>query len=88
MIGAEEDAGDGFSGELDGVLEAGEVVGDADGAGALGYLNDGLHVGELLVGEGVVGGAEVDGAGLDLLDAAAGADGLVVDVNVPEWAWE
>ena len=34
---------------------------------------------ELLVGQGAVRGAEVHGPGRDLLDAAAAADGLVVE---------
>lgn len=77
-----EDADDGVWGELQRFGEAGEVVGDADGTGAFRDLEDGLHGGELRVVEGVVGGAEVDRAGLDLLHAAAGADGLVVDADV------
>lgn len=78
---AEEDAGHGVCGELQRMWETGEVVGDADRTGAFRDLDKGLHAGELPVGEGSVGGAEVDGAGFDLLDAAAAADGLVVDVH-------
>ena len=36
----------------------------------------------LLVVHGAVGSAEIDGAFGDLLDARAGADGLIVDLNV------
>ena len=39
------------------------------------------HDWQHLVGHGHVGGAEVDGARAYLLDAAAGADGLIVDLN-------
>src|SRR5699024_1284114 len=35
--------------------------------------------GQLGAGKWLVGGAEIDGAGLDLRDAATGTDGLVVD---------
>ena len=40
-----------------------------------------LGRGELLVGHGTVGGAEVDRTLGDLADAAAGADGLIVDLH-------
>src|SRR5262245_2568825 len=36
---------------------------------------------EIVAGERRIGGAESDGAGLDLLDAAAGADRLVVETD-------
>ena len=43
-----------------------------------------LELLELLVVHGAVGGAEIDGAFGHLLDAAAGTDGLVVDLQ----GWE
>jgi hypothetical protein len=45
-------------------------------------LDDRGEVGELLVGERSVGGAEVHGFALHLLDAAARPDGLIVDLDI------
>src|ERR687886_401229 len=80
---AEEDVGRGLAVELEALLDAVEVVGDRHGA------EDGRHVDrvralllggrDLVVLHRRVGGAEVDGARAELRDAAAGADGLVVD---------
>ena len=37
---------------------------------------------QLLVAHGAIGSAEINGAGLQLADAAAGADGLIIDLNI------
>ncbi len=41
-----------------------------------------LGLRELFVAHGAVGGAEINRAGLQLADAAAGADGLIIDLNI------
>ena len=80
---AEEDVGDGLAVELEALVDAVDVVGDRDRAedrrdvdGVAALLLGGR---ELVVLHRRVGGAEVDGARAELRDAAAGADGLVVD---------
>src|SRR4051812_32891034 len=80
---AEEDVRDGLAVELQALLDAVDVVRDGDRA------KDGRDVNgiralllggrDLVVLHRRVGGAEVDGAGAELRDAAAGADALVVD---------
>src|SRR3954454_9857837 len=79
---AEEDVGDGLAVELEALLDAVDVVGHGDRAE---HARDVDRVALLLGGRDLlvlhrgVGGAEVDGAGGELGDAAAGADRLVVD---------
>jgi hypothetical protein len=58
------------------------LVGDHDRAEHRRDVLDAGGLRHLLVGHGGVGGAEVDRALGDLLDATAGADGLVVEANV------
>src|SRR3954454_4285969 len=79
---AEEDVGDGLAVELEALLDALDVVGHGDRAE---HARDVDRVALLLGGRDLlvlhrgVGGAEVDGAGGELRDAAARADALVVD---------
>jgi hypothetical protein len=69
-------------GDLQRSLQFGQVVGDDDRSGALGNLNHRLHPGQGFIGQRSVRRAEIDGAGLDLLNAAAAADRLIVDLHI------
>src|ERR1019366_3156266 len=74
-----EDLGYGLAVDLD-RRSAGEVVGHHVGAGARREVPErARRLGEVVVGHRAVGGAEIDGFREDLLLAAAGADGLVVE---------
>src|SRR3954451_877222 len=80
---AEEDVGDGLAVELEALVDAVDVVGDGDRAedrrdvdGIAALLLGGR---DLVVLHRRVGGAELDGPGAELGDAAARADRLVVD---------
>src|SRR4029079_17924766 len=80
---AEEDVGDRLAVELEALVDAVDVVGDGYGTE---HRRDVDRVAALLLGgrdlvvlHRGVGGAEVDSARAELRDAAAGADGLVVD---------
>src|SRR4051794_20579224 len=81
---AEEDVRDGLAVELEPLVDAVDVVGDRDGPEDARDV-DGLALllgrRDLRVLHGGVRGAEVDGAGGELGDAATGADALVVDAE-------
>ena len=68
------------------LLDVGQVVGHDLGTGDGGDVKGGGGEFLFLVGgHGGVGAGELDGAVGDALDAAAGADGLVVDFHVGVW---
>ena len=79
---AEEDVGHVLGLEFQAGGDAGQVIGDDhgphDGGDVEQFAGGGF---QLFVGEELVGGAEIDGLGGDLLDAAAAADGLVVEFD-------
>src|SRR3954453_3910806 len=80
---AEEDVSDGLAVELEALLDAVDVVRDGHRAEHRRHVDGvaALLLGrrDLVVLHRRVGGPEVHGAGAELRDAAAGADGLVVD---------
>ena len=85
LDGAEEDACGGRAVELEPGVQAGDVVGDDHPAEHGGYLDHVLALGldglDLLVLQRSVRRSEVDRSRRVLLDAAARADGLVVDLG-------
>ncbi len=80
---AEEDIGEDLAGEAEVAAHAGNVV-DGDDAAQDGREVRDAEAGrrDLLVGHRAVGGAEEDRTGAELADAAARADGLIVDLHV------
>src|SRR5215211_2490921 len=79
---AEEDVGNRRPVELEALGDPGDVVRDGDGARHGGDVDRGALLRgrlDLVIVHGRVGGAEVDRAGGELGNAAARADGLVVD---------
>ena len=79
---AEVDVGQDRAGELEAVADSGHVVHDRGGRERPRDLDAPVARGELVGGHRRVTGAEVDGAGRDLGDARAAADGGVVDLGV------
>src|SRR5713226_9749511 len=84
---AEENSSQGLRSEIQRRVDSWDVVGGNYGAHHRGKMqNPGamlILVGlELLVVHGAIGGAEIHGAFGDLLDAAAGADRLIVDLKI------
>src|SRR3982075_767885 len=84
---AKENSGEGLGSEVQLCGDSGDVVGRNNRAQHGGKVkNSGavlvLVSLELLVVHGAVGGAEIHGAFCDLFDAAAGTDGLIVDLKI------
>ncbi len=67
---------------LDGRLQCRQVIDNGNRAGAFRYLDHGRHTDHFVIAEWCIGCAEIDGSSLHLLDAAATADGLVIDLHV------
>src|SRR5690606_38753757 len=77
---AQVDVGDNRSGQAQlAAADAFDVHHRHDAADGRRELDE-AGFGEFIAGQRLVGGAEIDGAGLDLGDAAAGTDRLVVDL--------
>src|SRR4051794_23114855 len=72
-----------FRSELDLLLDTGNIVGGDYSSEHRRNVKD-LYLGlpELLVGHWTIAGAELDGLGKHLSDAAAAADRLVIDLNI------
>src|SRR5690606_36202162 len=77
---AEEDVGEDRAGQAQLAAADAFDVDHRDHAADRGRELGQARGGQLAAGQRLVGGAEIDGAGLDLGDAAAGTDRLVVDL--------
>src|SRR5690606_41291617 len=77
---AEEDVGENQAGQTQLTAADAFDVDHRDHAADRGRELGQARGGQLVAGQRLVGGAEIDGAGLDLGDAAAGTDRLVVDL--------
>src|SRR4051812_48747676 len=80
---AEEYAREHIRRELDVLIEARNIVGGNDSAEDGRDVEDlDLCLAKLLIAHGAIAGAELDGLGEYLADAAAAADRLVIDLNI------
>src|SRR5712664_373211 len=84
---AEENAGKGARGKIQSRVDTGNVVGGNGGAEHRGKVQDAesvfiLESLELIVVHGAIGTTEIHGAFGDLLNAAAGANRLIVDLKI------
>src|SRR5205807_2021458 len=79
----QKNVGQNLSREVDLALDGGKIVSRdirAEHCGNMEKLEGSAF--ELLIGHGAIAGAEVDRAGLNLFNAAAAANRLIVDLNV------